>query len=120
MEETKNVTFDKEILSSFCSGKLFGFVFSGNGTEHAFQMKVYNDTGSLQVECGFDMVYDRVKISDKQIVLYNSSQLTIIGTNGVERFSGIFEEGNILDVVKRGLNRYAVACNKGIVLIELD
>ena len=31
----------------------------------------------------------------------------------------IAEQGNILDVVKRGLNRYAVACNKGIALIEL-
>ena len=120
IEETKNVTFEKEIISSFSDGDLFGFVFSGNGTSQSFQMKVYNSAGNLQVESGFDLVYDRVKISDGQIILYNANQLTIIASNGVERFSGSFEEGDILDVVKRGFNRYAVACNKGIVFIELD
>lgn len=120
IEEIKNVTFEKEIISSFSAGDMFGFVFSGSGTENTFQMRVYNESGNLLVESGFDMVYDRIKISDNQIILYNSGQLTIIAKNGVERFSGNFVEGNILDVVKRGMNRYAIACDKGIALIELD
>lgn len=117
IEEVKSVTFEEEIISSFSDGDLFGFVFSG--TENAFEMKVYNPAGNEQMEGVFDLVYDKIKISDDQIILHNASQLAVIGSNGVVRFSGNFEEGNILDVVKRGMNRYDVACIKGIVSIEL-
>ncbi len=117
IEEIKSVTFEDEIISSFSDGELFGFVFSG--TDHAFVMKVYNSSGNEQMDGGFDLVYDKIKISDNQIILYNANQLAVIGSNGVVRFSGNFEEGSILDVVKRGMNRYDVACTKGIVSIEL-
>lgn len=120
MEEIKTVEFEKEIVSCFCDGDLFGFVFSGSDQEHAFEMQVYNSSGKLQMKTGFDIIYDKVKISGNQIILYNASQLAVIGSNGTEHFSGNFEEGNILDVVKKGMNRYAVACNKGVVTIVLD
>lgn len=118
LEEVKKVTFEKEIISCFSDGELFGFVFSGDG-DHAFEMKVYNASGSVQMESDFDLVYDKIKVSGDQIILHNSSQLAIISANGTVRFSGNFEEGDILDVVKRGVNRYSVACNQGIVKIEL-
>lgn len=117
LEEIKNVTFEKEIVSSFGDGELFGFVFLGN--EHAFEMKVYDKTGNIKTESEFDISYDKIKISDDQIILHNSSQFAMIASNGVVRYSGNFEEGNILDIVKRGRNRYSVACSKGIARIEL-
>lgn len=119
LEEVKKVTFEKEIISSFSDGDLFGFVFSGSG-DHAFEMKVYNSSGGVQLESDFDLVYDKIKISDNQIILHNSNQFAIISASGTVRFSGNFEEGNILDIVKRGMNRYSVACSKGIANIELD
>lgn len=119
VKEVKNVTFKENIISSFSDGELYGFVFSDRGGDHAFELKVYNSSGNVQVESSFDFVYDKIKISGDQIILHNASQLSVIGANGVVRFSGNFEEGDIRDVVKRGMNRYDVACSKGIVSIEL-
>ena len=120
MEEIKSVEFEQEIVSCFSDRELFGFIFTGSDQRHAFEMKVYNASGKLEMETGFDILYDEVKISGNQIILYNANQLAVIGSNGTEHFCGDFEEGTILDVVKKGMNRYAVACNKGVVTIVLD
>lgn len=120
VEEIKQVEFEDEIVSSFSGNDIFGFVFSGSDNGHAFEMKVYNSSGALRMETGFDIVYDQIKISDSQIILHNAGQLAIIDSNGTVRFSGNFEEGKILDVIKKGMNRYAVACDKGVVTIVLD
>lgn len=119
LEEIKTVTFEKEIISSFSDGDLFGFVFMGNG-DRTFGMRVYDASGNVQMESGFDLSYDEIKISNGQIILYNADQFAIIASNGIVRYSGNFEEGSILDIVKRGGNRYSVACNKGVVDIKLN
>lgn len=118
LEEIKTVNFEKEIISSFGGDDVFGFVFAGDGS-HVFELKVYNVSGNFQMESDFDLSYEKIKVSDDQIILHNTSQFAIIGTNGVIRFSGNFEEGNILDIVKRGRNKYSVACSKGVVSLEL-
>lgn len=120
MKEVKSVAFEREIVSCFQGGEQFGFIFAGADQEHAFELQLYDASGKLQMETGFDILYDEVKISGNQIILYNSNQLAVIGGNGTEHFNGSFEEGKILDVVKKGMNRYAVACDKGVVTIVLD
>lgn len=119
LEEIKSVTFEKDIISSFSDRELFGFVFLGSD-DQAFEMKAYNTSGNVQMESSFDLPYDNIKISNEQIILYNTNQFAIIASNGIVRYSGNFEEGNILDIVKKGTNRYSVACNKGIVDIKLN
>lgn len=119
LEEIKSVTFEKDIISSFSDRELFGFVFWGSG-DQAFEMKVYDASGNIQMESDFDLSYDNIKMSNEQIILYNANQFAIIASNGIVRYSGNFEEGNILDIVKKGINRYSVACNKGVVDIKLN
>lgn len=120
VENVKNVVFEKEIISCFQSDELFGFVLAEGEQGEAFELRLYNRTGRLEMDKSFDFMYDEVKISENQIILFNESQLAVIGKNGVEHFCGNFEEGTILDVVKKSMNRYDVACSKGVVTIVLE
>lgn len=118
LDEVKKVTFEKEIVSSFGEGELFGFVFAVDASR-GFEMKVYDASGKVQTESSFDLSYDKIKVSGDEIILHGSDRFAIIASNGTVRYNGNFEDGSILDIVKRGLNKYSVACSKGIVDIEL-
>lgn len=119
-EEVETVLFEDEIVSSFCDGESIGFVFSNRSGAHPFRMEVYKASGSLQMETEFDLIYDEIKISGSQIIMNNSSEISIFNKNGIEKFSGNIEEGNINEVVKTGMNRYLVAYNGGVITIRLE
>ncbi|MCI5700130.1 MAG: DUF5711 family protein [Lachnospiraceae bacterium] len=118
-EEAKNVIFDDNIISSFSDGSRIGFVFSDSASGHPFRMEVYGKNGTLQMETGFDQIYDNIKISSDQIIVNNSSEVSIFNMKGIEKFSGNIEEGNVVEVVKTGLNRYLVAYSGGTITIRL-
>lgn len=40
-EETKNVYFGREVVSTFCGSSQFGFVFPGEDTDHRYDMEIY-------------------------------------------------------------------------------
>lgn len=118
-EEVKTVTFEQEIVSSFSDGEHLGFVFSNKSGEHPFCMKIYGTNGSLQMEKEFDLIYDEIKISGNQIIMNNTSEVSIFSMKGIEKFTGHIEEGNIVEVVKTGMNRYLVAYNGGVISVRL-
>lgn len=118
-EEVKTVTFEDEIVSSFSDGNHLGFVFANRTDDHPFSLKMYRTNGSLQMDMKFDLIYDEIKISGSQIIMNNTSEVSIFSMKGIEKFAGHIEEGNIVEVVKTGMNRYLVAYNGGVVSIRL-
>lgn len=119
-EEVKTVLFEDEIVSSFCDGDNIGFVFSNRSGAHPFRMEVYSTSGSLRMETEFDLIYDEIKMSGNQIIMNNSSEISVFNKNGIEKFTGNIEEGNIIEVVKTGMNRYLVAYNGGVITIRFE
>lgn len=47
-------------------------------------MRVYSTDGNLKFEKDFNIPYTTIKVSDGNILLYNSSQVCVMNSRGVE------------------------------------
>ena len=48
-------------------------------------MRVYSTDGNLKFEKDFNIPYTTIKVSDGNILLYNSSQVCVMNSRGVEK-----------------------------------
>ena len=112
---------DQEIVSAFYDEESIGLVFmndSEENTDKQYVMEVYNKNGRQKFTTEFGISYTNIKMSGGQVVMHNSSQVCVISAQGVEKFNGTIDEGNISDFFKLGMNRYVLVLDNGLVTIK--
>ena len=82
-------------------------------------MQVYNTDGTLKFKKDFNVPYTTIKISDGNILLYNSSQICVLNSRGVEKYSGTVD-GTISNFIKIGWNRYLLVMDNGVNMIKFS
>ena len=118
-KEVKTVKVDKEIVSTFYDDDIIGLVFKNGNKEKPYTMRVYSTDGNLKFEKDFNIPYTTIKVSDGNILLYNSSQVCVMNSRGVEKYSGTID-GTISDFIKIGWNRYLLVLDSGVDVIKLS
>ena len=109
----------KEIVSTFCNDDTIGMVFKNGGKNEKYTMKVYSSSGKLRFEKNFNIPYTTIKMSGGYILLYNGSQICVMNSRGVEKYSGTID-GSINDFIKTGWNRYLLVTDTGVNVIKLS
>lgn len=120
-KEETTVEVDQEIVSAFYDEESIGLVFmndSEENTDKQYVMEVYNKNGRQKFTTEFGISYTNIKMSGGQVVMHNSSQVCVISAQGVEKFNGTIDEGNISDFFKLGMNRYVLVLDNGLVTIK--
>ena len=115
----ETVKVDKEIVSTFYDDDIIGLVFKNGNKEKPYTMRVYSTDGNLKFEKDFNIPYTTIKVSDGNILLYNSSQVCVMNSRGVEKYSGTID-GTISDFIKIGWNRYLLVLDSGVDVIKLS
>ena len=82
-KEKETVKVDKEIVSTFYDDDIIGLVFKNGNKEKPYTMRVYSTDGNLKFEKDFNIPYTTIKVSDGNILLYNSSQVCVMNSRGV-------------------------------------
>ena len=118
-KESVTEKVDKEIVSTFCNGDTIGMVFKNGGKNEKYTMKVYSSSGKLRFEKKFNIPYTTIKMSGGYILLYNGSQICVMNSRGVEKYSGTID-GSINDFIKTGWNRYLLVTDTGVNVIKLS
>ena len=118
-KEKATVEVDKEIVSTFYDDDIIGLVFKNGNKDKQYTMRVYSTDGSLKFEKDFNIPYTTIKVSDGSILLYNSSQVCVMNSRGVEKYSGTID-GTISDFIKIGWNRYLLVLDSGVDVIKLS
>lgn len=118
-KEKETVKVDKEIVSTFYDDDIIGLVFKNGNKEKPYTMRVYSTDGNLKFEKDFNIPYTPIKVSDGNILLYNSSQVCVMNSRGVEKYSGTID-GTISDFIKIGWNRYLLVLDSGVDVIKLS
>ena len=121
LQEETAVEVDQEIVSAFYDEESIGLVFmndSEENTDKQYVMEVYNKNGRQKFTTEFGISYTNIKMSGGQVVMHNSSQVCVISAQGVEKFNGTIDEGNISDFFKLGMNRYVLVLDNGLVTIK--
>ena len=83
-----------------------------------YKMQVYSIDGTLRFEKEFNVPYTTIKMSDGCILMYNSSQICVMNSRGVERYNGTID-GTINNFFKIGWNKYMLVLDNGVNVIKL-
>ena len=81
-------------------------------------MQVYSTSGKLKFTKNFNIPYTTIKISDGNIIMYNSSQICVMSENGKEKYMGSID-GTVNDFFKIGWNKYLLVMDTGVHVIKL-
>lgn len=87
-EEGERVTYNEEIRSVFYGGNYVGVVTGGREGNAPYQLYVYNASGRLILDMGFDFDYTTVQLSEYGICMYNQSECRLYSLNGRLRYAG--------------------------------
>lgn len=118
-KESVTEKVDKEIVSTFCDDDTIGMVFKNGNKDKQYTMKVYSVNGSLRFTKDFNIPYTTIKMSGGNILLYNDSQICVMNSRGVEKYSGTVD-GSINNFIKIGWNRYLLVLDSGVNVIKFS
>jgi len=118
-KENKTVEVDKEIVSTFFDENTIGLVFKNDSKDKMYTMEVYTAGGKLKFRKDFNIPYTTIKMSGDNILMYNSSQIAVLNSNGTEKYSGTLD-GTINDFFKIGFNKYLLVLDSGVNIIKFS
>ena len=118
-KESKTVNVKQEIVSTFFSDDRIGLVFKNNNKDDLYTMEVYNMSGQLKFRKNFNIPYTTIKMSEDNIIMYNSSQICVMNSRGVQKYAGNVD-GTIRDFFKIGWNKYLMVLDTGVSTIKFS
>lgn len=118
-KEVKTVKVDQEIVSTFFDNDMIGLVFKNDSKDKQYTMEVYTIDGKLKFQQDFNIPYTTIKLSGGNILMYNSSQMCVMNSRGVQKYMGSVD-GTIKDFFKIGWNRYLLVLDSGVDVIKLS
>lgn len=118
-KEAETVKVEEEIVSTFYDESTIGLVFKSGNKEKPYTMKVYSAAGKLQFTKDFNIPYTTIKMSGEYIIMYNSSQMCVLNSRGVEKYSGTID-GTIKNFFKIGWNRYLLVLDTGVNVVKFS
>ena len=118
-KESKTVNVKQEIVSTFFSDDRIGLVFKNNNKDDLYTMEVYNMSGQLKFRKNFNIPYTTIKMSGDNIIMYNSSQICVMNSRGVQKYAGNVD-GTIRDFFKIGWNKYLMVLDTGVSTIKFS
>ena len=119
-KEVKTIETDKEIVSTFYDDDMVGLVLKNDSKDKQYIMEVYNTAdGKLKFKEDFNIPYTTIKLSGGNILMYNSSQMCVMNSRGVQKYLGSVD-GTIKDFFKIGMNRYLLVLDSGVDVIKLS
>ena len=118
VKEVATVVFDKEVQCVGHDDEYIALVFENSG-ETGYELRVYNKSGKLVSTETFAGNYRNVKISGKQIILYDGKECAIFLKNGVQKFEGEMHN-SIMEILQvSGVNKYVVMNANGMETVRL-
>ena len=118
-KEVKTVEVDQEIVSTFFDNDMIGLVFKNDSKDKQYTMEVYTTDGKLKFQQDFNIPYTTIKLSGGNILMYNSSQMCVMNSRGVQKYVGSVD-GTIKDFFKIGWNRYLLVLDSSVDVIKLS
>ena len=118
-KEIKTINVKQEIVSTFFDDQRIGLVFKNNSKDSEYTMEVYSMNGQLKFRKNFNVAYSTIKMSDGNIIMYNSSQICVMNSRGVQKYMGSVD-GTIRDFFKIGWNKYLMVMDNGVSTIKFS
>ena len=118
IEEVATLVFDKEMQAVAHNDKYIAMVLANSG-EASCELRVYNKSGKMVTSEDFVGNYRNIKVSGRQIILYDGKECAIFLKNGVKKLEGEMYNSIMEIIPLSGMNKYAVMNANGIENVRL-
>lgn len=88
----ENLEFEYTIRSVFFSERYFGFILDDPTEAYNYIYQVYNRSGEIAAEAGFDFSYTKAQFYGRSVMLTSANACHIYTFEGSERFGCAFED----------------------------
>lgn len=88
----ENLNLGWEIQSAFFDKNRLGLIVEDDSSEYGYQIKVFNPSGRLIADQGFDFAYNHAAFAGNNVLLYSVNDCEIYSFSGRQRFSYTFDE----------------------------
>ena len=116
---TGEIIWVEQSTNTFYDENNIGLVCKNDSKDKQYTMQVYSSAGKLKFSKDFNIPYTTIRMSDDYIVMYNSSQLCVLNSNGSEKYFGSVD-GTVKDFFKLGWNKYLLVMDTGVNVIKLS
>lgn len=117
--ETGKVEEEQEILSVSLSSAGVAMVVRSQNEENLYTLKMYTLSGSLRMQEEFSFSYEHLSMEENQILLWNRSEFLVCSFDGVAKFRGKPEEGEIRIIIGLGKQQYLGVLDQGLIYMKL-
>ena len=106
----KEVLLNEEVQGVYWGDENVVLVYKGTSEQGKHFIQVYDMTGTLVLEKGFDLEYTGITSQNGIITIYNSNEILVCTLDGRERYSGKWDF-NIKSIVPTSVKyKYLVLC----------
>ena len=115
-----DILLGEEIQGVYYSDTHVGLLFYDQTGMNKHRLDVYDTSGTKVMSYAFDMNFKDILIRNNQIMIYNESECVVVGLNGKEKYSGMFE-GKVHYVVPTdSARKFLVVINNGLATLEFN
>ena len=118
VNEVATIAFDKEIQSVGHSDKYIAVVLENSG-ETGYELRMYNKAGKLVTDESFSGNYRHIKVTGKQIIMYDGKECAIFLKNGMQKLDGEMNNSIMEIIPVSGINKYVVMNANGMESVRL-
>lgn len=116
----KEVLLNEEVQGIYWGDENVVLVYKGTSEQGKHFIQVYDMSGALVMEKGFDLEYTGITSQNGIITIYNSNDVLVYTLDGRERYNGNLDS-NIKSIVSTSVKyRYLVLCDDAYKVIELE
>lgn len=115
------ITFDSEINSIFTSRDYLGYICRNSRSEEkeSYTLKIYNINGNRILSKPVDLVYNKIRFHENEIIAIGEYDCTILSMKGKEKFHATFENSLVDVIPARKKRQYMIVGDKTTELIKL-
>ena len=116
----KEVLLNEEVQGIYWGDENVVLVYKGTSEQGKHFIQVYDMTGTLVLEKGFDLDYTGITSQNGIITIYNSNEILVYTLDGRERYNGKWDF-NVKSIVSTSVKyKYLVLCDDMYKIIELE
>ncbi len=114
------VLLDYEIQSVYYNETAVALISYDTTGEHKYRVQVYEPSGKLQMEQGFDVEYKNILLYKDNLYIYGDAELAIYNTSGVEKYAGTLEQDISMVIPSNTISRFSIVGKESIAQIQLN
>jgi hypothetical protein len=110
---------DTQVQSVYYNSQYVALITYDTTGTNKYMLNVYDTSGAIKLQKGFDLDYKNLVISGNYIYLYGDTQCVVYNLYGTQKFAGTMNQDISLLIPGQSINKMTIVSNNAISQITL-